>query len=242
VRINASVARIRWMVISNVYVVRTARGRTLLVDSGHPFERPTMLRELERMGIRPSAIDGVLLTHRHSDHAGNARFFQRHGVRIFCHQRDAEILAGRAPQPKIVRKGRGAMDLVAGFLGEFENRFPARLEVDRAFDDGEDIFGLEARWMPGHTEGSAFFMHHDSGALFSGDMLLSARPPLVVWPGLSMPEPRFSDDWDRARGSLRAFMSGPPAFTAFCAGHGKPLTKNASARVLEFLAAEMRDR
>ena len=73
--------------VSNVFVLDGARGDRWLIDTGHWSERATLLWELRRAGLRPSDLTGVLLTHRHSDHAGNAAFLQRrYGIAIYAHR------------------------------------------------------------------------------------------------------------------------------------------------------------
>ncbi len=106
--------RLGRMAVSNVYLLDGGPGDRWLVDSGHWSERWALLSELRAAGVRPSELTGVLLTHRHSDHAGNARFFKKHGVRIYAHRADAEILGGRAARPRLHEHARCGPDLTAG--------------------------------------------------------------------------------------------------------------------------------
>lgn len=210
-----------------------------LVDTGHVTERLTLLFELRRAGLRPSELTGVVLTHRHSDHAGNAAFLQRrYGVPVYAHRADAAVLAGTAPRPRLSR-GEGTM--LAGVLAEIENRWPAEgLVVDRALDDGDTIAGLSVHWVPGHTDGSVFYRHAKTGALLSGDTLLAAHPPLTLRRGLAMPYPSFSTDMARAHESLRAFHAKGVHYDHLLAGHGPPLLGHARERVMAMLAEEAR--
>src|SRR4051812_4873420 len=189
-RVIAGVKHLRLVLISNVYLLDGGAGDRWLVDPGHWSERASLLVELRRAGLVPSDLSGVLLTHRHSDHAGNARFLQRRfGVRIFAHRQDAEVLAGLAPRERLVR---GAGTRLAGYIAEFENRWPARVAVDRALDDGDTIGGLEVHWIPGHTEGSVFYRHASTRSLLTGDSLLTAVPPLVLRRGFALPYVTFT--------------------------------------------------
>ena len=233
--VNPWVERLFGLVIANVFLVKTARGRRLLVDTGYVLERPALLAALRRRGIGPGQLDGVLLTHRHSDHAGNAAFFQRHGVKVYAHRADAQVLAQPERSLPLRRRGNTPHDFFAQALGILENHFPARLEPDVVLEDGADVFGLEVRWMPGHTEGSAFFHHHQARTLFSGDTLLAAVPPLVYRAGLALPYASFSVDWERSLRSLRAFLEARPGFDTLCAGHGRPVAGDAEERVFRFL-------
>ncbi len=125
--------------VSNVYLLDGGPGDRWLIDSGHPAERWQLLRELRATALRPSEIAGVLLTHRHSDHAGNAAWLQREfGVRVMAHRADAEVLGGAVARPPMGHKG----SLLERALCAVENRFPARLTVDRALEDGDVVAGL----------------------------------------------------------------------------------------------------
>ncbi|MBI2389544.1 MAG: MBL fold metallo-hydrolase [Deltaproteobacteria bacterium] len=189
----------------------------------------------------PSELTGVLLTHRHSDHAGNARWLrEKFGVPVFAHRADAEILEGIRPRP-VMERGEGSF--VAGLLAKVENRWPARVPVDRALDDGDSVGSLEVHWTPGHTEGSVFYRHVHTRALLSGDTLLTAVPPLVYRAGLALPYPTFTGDMARAYESIRAFQSRAAcrghtrdvAYDHLLPGHGRPLWNDARARIVDFL-------
>jgi glyoxylase-like metal-dependent hydrolase (beta-lactamase superfamily II) len=219
--------------VSNVYLLDGGRGDRWLVDSGHWSERATLLWELGRAGVWPGDLSGVLLTHRHSDHAGNARFLQRYfGAKVYAHKDDAGILAGRAPRERMTRKG-GAY--AARVIAEFENRWPARVVCDHELDDGESVGSLEVHHVPGHTEGSVFYRHGGTSALLSGDTLLTAVPPLVIRKGLSLPYITFSTDLPLAIESLRAFHRSGVDYEHLLPGHGRPLVGAAKRAALEFL-------
>lgn len=220
--------------ISNVYVLDGGPGDVWIVDTGHVAERLTLLLELRSAGIRPRDVTGVLLTHRHSDHAGNAAFLQRrYGVPVYAHRADAEVLAGTRPRPRLTR---GEGNALAGLFARVENRWPAAsLVVDRALEDGDTIAGLEVHWVPGHTDGSVFYRHATTGVLLSGDTLLTAHPPLTLRRGLATPYPSFTTDMARAHASIRAFHARAFAYDHLLAGHGPPLLGGARDRVLALL-------
>lgn len=222
------------LIVSNVFLLDGGPGDRWLVDTGHVAERLTLLLELRRAGIGPRDLTGVLLTHRHSDHAGNAAFFQRHGVPIHAHRADAEVLAGDAPRPRL---SRGEGNAIAGLFAHVENLWPAaRVVVDRALEEGDTVAGLEVHWVPGHTDGSVFYRHATTRALLSGDTLLTALPPLTIRRGLATPYPSYTTDMARAHESLRAFHDKDIRYDHLLAGHGPPLLGGARERVLELLA------
>lgn len=235
-RVHANVLHLHRVRISNVFLLDGGPGDRWLVDTGFALERPVLMSELRRAGVAPAELTGVLLTHRHSDHAGNARYLQeRFGVRILAHRADAEILEGRATTAPLTRRG-GAH--VARVLAEVENRFPARLHVDRALEDGDLVAGLEVHWVPGHTEGSVFYRHATTRTLLSGDTLVTAIPPLVIRRGLALPYPTFTTDLARALSSLGAFHRRDLPYDNLLAGHGPPIVGGARERALRFLERE----
>jgi hydroxyacylglutathione hydrolase len=95
------IARNLWLAdhvrISNVWMLEED-SRRFLIDTGHPLERAALRVELWRAGVRRKGdLAGVILTHRHSDHAGNARWLrERFQCPVICHEADAAILRGDA--------------------------------------------------------------------------------------------------------------------------------------------------
>ena len=229
------IRHLRGVRISNVFLLDGGPGDRFLIDTGHWVERAALALELRNAGVWPSDLTGVLLTHRHSDHAGNAGWLrEKFGVPIYAHRADAQILDGTAPVPHMER---GDGSFMAGVLAQFENLWPARVPVDRALDDNDTIGSLEVHWVPGHTEGSVFYRHGETRSLLSGDTLLTAIPPLVFRAGLALPYPTFTRDMEQARASIRAFHERAHDYAHLLPGHGKPLINNARETFLEFLAA-----
>lgn len=220
--------RFTTLLVSNVYLLDGGAGTRWLVDSGHWSERLQLAAELRAAGLRPSDLAGVLLTHRHSDHAGNAAWLQRDfRVKVYAHRADAEILEGTAPRAEI---GHGGT-LVERAMSRLENRFPAQLRVDRALEAGEVVEGLEVHWVPGHTEGSVLYRHDATKSLLSGDTILTARPPWTRVRETVGPWAPYSVDVAQARASLTAFHAAGFAYDHLLAGHGPPLVGDARERV-----------
>lgn len=232
-RVTGSVIHLHRVRISNVFLLDGGPGDRWLVDTGFPLERGTLLRELRRAGIGPGELTGIVLTHRHSDHAGNARYLQKHhGIRVYAHRADAEVLEGRARTPKLTRRGGSRL---ARLLAEVENRFPVRLRVDRALEDGDAIASLEVHWVPGHTEGSVFYRHAGTRTLLSGDTLVTAVPPLIIRRGFGLPYVTFSTDPALAVRSLAEFHRRGFGYDNLLAGHGPPIVGEARSRAVRFL-------
>ena len=233
-RVKGPLHRLRGLVVSNVWLVDGGPGDRFLVDTGHPAERLTLLASLRASGLSPRDLTGVLLTHRHVDHAGNAAFLRRaFGVPVLAHARDAAVLTGRSPKPPIVSRSG---DRLAWLLAQFENRTQTRVPVDRELEGGDTVAGLEVHHAPGHTEGSVLYRHAGTQSLLSGDTLLAAIPPLTIRQGMCLPHPDFSDDRASAVAALRAFHAAGHAYENLLAGHGRPILGDARAQAIELVA------
>jgi phosphoribosyl 1,2-cyclic phosphodiesterase len=82
----------------NCALVETRETR-LLIDGGLSA-RQTMLR-LAQCGVNPIEIDGILLTHEHSDHAGGLDVWCKNfGTPIYCNSLTAEVLQRSAPDQR----------------------------------------------------------------------------------------------------------------------------------------------
>ena len=74
----------------NSALVETPRTR-LLIDGGLSA-RQTMLR-LAQCGLNPIEIDGILLTHKHGDHAGCLNVWCKNfSTPVYCNRLTAETL------------------------------------------------------------------------------------------------------------------------------------------------------
>jgi len=218
--------------VSNVYLLDGGPGDRWLIDSGHWTERWQLGRELRATGLQPSELTGVLLTHRHSDHAGNAAWLQREfGVKIYAHRADAEVLEGAAPRTPLGTRGTW----LEKALCAVENRYPAQLKVDRALEEGETVAGLEVHLIPGHTEGSVFYRHERTRCLLTGDTVLTARPPLTIVREIIPVYEAYSLDTAKAHAALDAFHAQGFPYENVLAGHGRPIVGGGRDKVLRAL-------
>jgi glyoxylase-like metal-dependent hydrolase (beta-lactamase superfamily II) len=205
--------------ISNVWLLQDADGRRFLVDTGHPAERAQLFASLWRAGVRYKGdLTAILLTHRHSDHAGNAAALRaRFGCPVVAHQDDAKILAGATPRPAMARRGAR---LHHELLCRVEDRLPARLVVDESVPAGLWRHGFSAVHVGGHTEGSVLWMHPPTKTLFSGDLVLSGAPVQRSFVRLQLAVKEYSLDVAAAHRGVRAFLATEPQVDWLCSGHG----------------------
>jgi glyoxylase-like metal-dependent hydrolase (beta-lactamase superfamily II) len=146
-------------------------GRAAFVDTGTTHSLPTLLHALEAKGIDRSAVDWVLTTHVHLDHAGGAGALMREfpNARCAVHPRGARHLA----EPS---------KLIAGSMAVYgEERYRALygeiLPIDAArileAADGEKIHlggrELELIHTPGHALHHYCVVDAANALIFSGD-------------------------------------------------------------------------
>jgi glyoxylase-like metal-dependent hydrolase (beta-lactamase superfamily II) len=216
--------------ISNVWLLEF-EGNCFLVDAGHLVERPLLMAELFAAGIRHRGdLTAILLTHRHSDHAGNAAWLrERYGAAILCHPDDAAVLDGtRNAAPLSGRCG----PLWAEILCRIEDRLPASCSVDGTYRDGRWQWGFDVVPVPGHTEGSCLLYHEPSATLFSGDAILAGPPPLRAIEWISLADPAFSEDAARCHANVRSFLRTMPPDEWLCSGHGPAVARNVKKKLL----------
>jgi glyoxylase-like metal-dependent hydrolase (beta-lactamase superfamily II) len=219
--------------VSNVWLLPDTPDGPVLVDAGFHSQWGTILQNMRKHGVTVRELRGVLLTHRHVDHAANAaRLSAVHGIPVYAHGADAAFLRGDAtPRPLPEPKG------IVGMFARIENHFPARIPGVVPVQHGDVIAGLEALAMPGHTEGSVFWWHRASGTLFSGDTLLNAQPPLVYRVGLNLPYVAFCDDYDESLRSLERFAQWEGEVQRVCPGHGPERVGPVRERLTKLLKA-----
>ena len=141
----------------NVYLVQGARA-AMLVDSGYDEDDDHAARMAYVRQAGGPPIMGVLVTHRHRDHAGGALRLKRDTA--------APILAHRDDRDAIERE-----------------RFQGEAYVDEELQGGEtfDLGGLtlEVIHAPGHTMGSVAVLARERRALLSADTVLGVTTTLV---------------------------------------------------------------
>jgi metallo-beta-lactamase class B len=147
------------------WIITTPDGY-IIIDSGNPGEEETtLIPGMIKLGLDPSKIKDVLITHGHSDHFGGALYLQDHyGAHVYMSAQDWNFIqpkSGAKPNP--------------GAAGPLPKR-------DRLVADGEPIvLGGEQVipvLIPAHTPGSMAFIfpvtdngtRHMAG-LFGGTIL-----------------------------------------------------------------------
>ena len=146
-------------------------GRAAFVDTGTAHSLPTLLATLERKGLERSAVDWVLTTHVHLDHAGGAGALMRElpNARCAVHPRGARHLVDPSKLIAGSREVFGA-ERYERVYGEI-----VPIEASRVFvaEDGARIrLGgreLELIHTPGHALHHYCVVDEANALVFSGD-------------------------------------------------------------------------
>jgi glyoxylase-like metal-dependent hydrolase (beta-lactamase superfamily II) len=176
----------------NSYLLRLG-GKTALVDTGcgptvgpQLGQLPNRLREA---GVPPGAIDIVLLTHIHPDHAmglvdaAGAAVFSN--AELIVHEVEANFWLGREPASGASERIRRNIGKARHCTGPYRDRM-------RTVPDGEVLPGITAMLLPGHTPGHTGWVVHSGGdaLLIWGDVV--HIPAIQV----ARPEAAFEYDVD----------------------------------------------
>jgi glyoxylase-like metal-dependent hydrolase (beta-lactamase superfamily II) len=146
-------------------------GRAAFVDVGTNDSVPYLLAALAELGIAREAVDYLLLTHVHLDHAGGAGRLMRAlpNARAVLHPRGAPHMIDPAKLVAGSRRVYGA-ERFARLYGELEPIQPERVRV---VADGERLTlgkrTLELLHAPGHALHHYVIVDAAHASLFSGD-------------------------------------------------------------------------
>lgn len=146
-------------------------GRVAFIDTGSNDALPNALAALARLGLDTKAVDFVILTHIHLDHAGGAGTMMARfpNARLVVHPRGARHMAEPAKLVAGVTQVYGA-DYVRRVYGEI---VPTPVERIIEAPDGH-VISLAGRELlcldtPGHARHHICVVDRKTGGIFSGD-------------------------------------------------------------------------
>ena len=159
---------------------------TVLVDTGVPGRASAILRTVREIGIEPSAIDRIVLTHFDMDHSGSAaELHRRTGAPVVIHEADVPYLAAPETCP-------GLRSVLYWPLITWITRWRPPVDVSPV-REGDMIDDWQVLHTPGHTPGSMSLQRGD--VLVAGDAVVYSRGHLrenVPWLATSLSEQRAS--------------------------------------------------
>ncbi len=147
--------------------------RPVLVETGSQSSIETLLAALAELGVTPSDLAGVAVTHIHLDHAGGvgdvARAFPE--ATVYVHEKGARHLAD--PTKLVDSAARVYGPLLDSLYGRLDPTPAERLHV--LADEEEIDIGngrtLRAIDSPGHAKHHLGLLDSASGLLFAGDAM-----------------------------------------------------------------------
>jgi glyoxylase-like metal-dependent hydrolase (beta-lactamase superfamily II) len=171
----------------------------VLLDTGLVGETFELRYRLRRLGLQPSDVKAILLTHGHLDHTGNLAWAKAWtGAPLYAHPLDQPHINGSHPYAGITRwcdrlERSGRFVLSVGK--------PALIDVPIA--DGDELpfwGGLRVVHLPGHTVGHCGFYSARHQLLFSGDLFASYYFSVHLPPAILNDEPeRFPESLETVR-------------------------------------------
>jgi glyoxylase-like metal-dependent hydrolase (beta-lactamase superfamily II) len=199
-----------------------------LIDTGPVDAGVAIAGALDELGLAPSDLDRVVLTHYHDDHVGAAAEIREWGaVEVIAHRADAPVIRGASPArpPKLSADEREPHQRITDRLA------PAPpVAVDREVDGGDVLDfggGAEVLATPGHTPGSMALHLPAHGVLITGDTAAEHLGRVLLG--------AFNVDGAAAAASLRRLADVPADVAVF--GHGEPVRSAAQARLRDAVTA-----
>ncbi len=157
-------------------------GRAAFIDTGTAFAVPRLLAALDALGLPRSAVDLVIATHVHLDHAGGVGQLMQAlpGAQLIVHPRGARHMI----DPTALWQGALAVYGAPQMARAYGSLVPVPAERVRSTTDGETIALAGRPLMFAHTPGHA--LHHHciwdarSHGWFTGDNFGMAYPEFNV--------------------------------------------------------------
>jgi len=157
-------------------------GRAAFVDTGTNFGVPRLLAALTAIGLEPTAVDWLIVSHVHLDHAGGAGLLMQSlpNARLVVHPRGARHMV----DPRALFEGARAVYGDAEMARSYGKLVPVPAERVLATHDGMtlELAGRALRFLdtPGHARHHHVVWDERSRGFFSGDTFGLAYPEFEV--------------------------------------------------------------
>ena len=205
-----------------VNIILIAEEKLTIVDTGIPGSSSKIINFIHSLGRSAEEI-ALIITHNHLDHIGGlAKLRKFTTAKVAIHKADINNIPYPGVMSRLLRIPlfSGLRPLLYIKPGEVD----IQLEGDEVLSP---LGGLRVIHTPGHTPGSISLFSPQNKLLIVGDALNNRRrsprlPPKLV-----------STDLTQAIDSVRRIAQ--LDFDILCFGHGKPLLKDASAKVQDLI-------
>jgi glyoxylase-like metal-dependent hydrolase (beta-lactamase superfamily II) len=178
----------------NCFLIHGPGGRAALIDTGAGSHMQKtsgqLLRNLAATGVRPEAIDTVLMTHLHPDHsnglatAENTAFFPN--AELALHAAEHAYWTRAEAEAEVRRSGQG-IPTGGPYFPMAQSQIAPYADRLRLFQDGAEVFpGVTALHFPGHTPGHCGFL------VASGGESLLIWGDIVHLPEVQVPRPEVT--------------------------------------------------
>jgi glyoxylase-like metal-dependent hydrolase (beta-lactamase superfamily II) len=168
------------------YLISTSAG-FVLIETGPDSTRPRLVQKLASLGIKPTDIKHVFVTHIHFDHAGATGWWAQQGAQIYVHHVGAPHLIDPSRLIQSATRIYGdQMDTLWGQIIPIPAEKVTSVHDNDVFEIGE--LRMEAWNTPGHA------WHHHTYVVgdiaFTGDVA-GVRLPHSQWLSVPAPPPEF---------------------------------------------------
>jgi hydroxyacylglutathione hydrolase len=215
--------------INSCYLIRG--NDIVMIDGGMPNKLKTFQRKLSRLGIQPSDIKLIVLTHSHFDHSGSALEIREFtGAEIAVHESERTYLEeGGMIIPKGVNTyGKLTKPLLFSIFKKisFPKFKPDILIADEPYSLLK--YGIDGNIIhtPGHTMGSLSVILN-SGEAFVGCMAHNGFP-FRIRPGL----PIYAQDIEEIKKHWKILID--RGVKMIYPGHGKPFPVEVIKKALKY--------
>jgi len=202
--------------MSNAFLLRGKKD--ILVDTGSPYDFPTLIRLLNKNGVEAGDLALIVLTHVHFDHVGTVAALVKQAkcpVTVHCLEKENLELGQNAPIIPVHPLGKMLMP----FMGAGFAPTSADILVDDALDLSPHGVAAQVIFTPGHTPGSVSILTGDHHAIVS-DLCGGGWPLGQFQPS----RPRYhywASNVNDVQSSLKRVFASQP--TQIHVGHGGPL-------------------
>jgi glyoxylase-like metal-dependent hydrolase (beta-lactamase superfamily II) len=176
--------------VTSAYLVEAAE--PALVETGPTTSRDTVIEGLRDLGVGPTDLAHIVVTHIHLDHAGGAGTLAAHFPRatVWVHERGVPHLAEPSKLLASAARVYGSEGRLRELFGPVE---PVQAERMRSLSDGDRVrLGnrhIEVLYTPGHASHHVALFDSRTGSAFVGDALGIFLPDVrILRPAMPLPE------------------------------------------------------